>query len=147
MSSLKEKLAEDFKTAMKNKDTVRKTVVQMVRSGVLQIEKDEKIEADDNVVLTVLEKEVKKRNELIAEIADERPEAKAQAELEISILEEYLPEQLSDDEVKKVVEDVIAELGATSMKDMGSVMKDVLSKLKGQADGSTVSKYAKELLS
>ncbi len=147
MSNLKDRLASDFKTAMKNKDSKRKELVQLVRAGVLQRETDERIEASDSDVISIVEKEVKKRRDLISELKDSRPEAVEQAEVEIAILEEYLPEQLSEEEVRNVVSEVIANLNASSMKDMGSVIKETLSRIKGQADGATVSSIVKELLS
>lgn len=147
MSKYTQRLAEDFKTAMKEKNTDWKDLVQMVRAGVLQIEKDKKIEATDEIVFEVVEKEVKKRRDLIKELDGQRPEAIAQAEKEIEILEQYLPEQLSEDEVKEIVQSVIAELNASGMKDMGGVIKETLSRVKGQTDGATISRFAKELLS
>lgn len=147
MSNLKDRLASDFKTSMKNKDSKRKELVQLVRAGVLQRETDERIEASDSDVISIVEKEVKKRRDLISELKDSRPEAVEQAEVEIAILEEYLPEQLSEEEVRNVVSEVIANLNASSMKDMGSVIKETLSRIKGQADGATVSSIVKELLS
>ncbi len=147
MSKYTQRLAEDFKTAMKEKNTDWKDLVQMVRAGVLQIEKDKKIEATDEIVFEVVEKEVKKRRDLIKELDGQRPEAIAQAEKEIEILEQYLPEQLSEDEVKEIVQSVIDELNASGMKDMGGVIKETLSRVKGQTDGATISRFAKELLS
>ncbi len=147
MENLKEQLKADFKSAMKNKDAMRKEVVQLVRAGVLQIEKDEQIEADDAVVISVVQKEVKKRHELIEEAGDERPDIKEKAEKEIAVLEEYLPEQLSEEELTEIVKKKIDELGADSMRDMGPVMKAVLAEVAGQADGGEVSRIVKGFLS
>lgn len=144
--SLKEQLAQDFKTAMKEKDLTRKEIVQLVRAGILQIEKDQQIEADDQVAISVIQKEVKKRRELLTEIGSERPDLSEKAEAEIAILEAYLPEQLDEAQLTAIINEKITELGATSMKDMGKVMKAVLPLVQGQADGSEVSRIIKSIL-
>ncbi len=144
--SLKEQLAQDFKTAMKEKDLTRKEIVQLVRAGILQIEKDQQIEADDQVAISVIQKEVKKRRELLTEIGSERPDLSEKAEAEIAILEAYLPEQLDEAQLTTIINEKITELGATSMKDMGKVMKAVLPLVQGQADGSEVSRIIKSIL-
>ncbi len=146
MSKLTDRLSEDFKAAMKNKDKERKTVIQMVRAAVLQYEKDEQVEATDGDIMKIVEKEIKKRRELITEVAEQRPEAAEEAEFEISILENYLPEQLDEAELREIVKSTVTEIGASNMKDMGLVMKAVLDKVQGQADGSSVSKIVKEIL-
>lgn len=146
MSKLADRLSEDFKAAMKNKDKDKKTVIQMVRAAVLQYEKDEQVEATDGDIMKIVEKEIKKRRELITEVADQRPEAAEEAKFEISILEDYLPEQLDEAELREIIQNTVNELGASSMKDMGQVMKEVLAKVQGQADGSSISKIVKEIL-
>ena len=146
MSKLADRLSEDFKVAMKNKDKDKKTVIQMVRAAVLQYEKDEQIEATDGDIMKIVEKEIKKRRELITEVADQRPEAAEEAKFEISILEDYLPEQLDEAELREIIQNTVNEIGASSMKDMGRVMKEVLAKVQGQADGSSISKIVKEIL-
>lgn len=146
MSKLADRLSEDFKAAMKNKDKGRKTVIQMVRAAVLQYEKDEQVEATDGDIMKIVEKEIKKRRELITEVAEQRLEAAEEAEFEISILENYLPEQLDESALREIVQNTVTEIGASSMKDMGRVMKEVLDKVQGQADGSSVSKIVKEIL-
>ncbi|AVM42080.1 GatB/YqeY domain-containing protein [Fastidiosipila sanguinis] len=146
MSKLADRLSEDFKAAMKNKDKDRKTVIQMVRAAVLQYEKDEQVEATDGDIMKIVEKEIKKRRELITEVADQRPEAAEEAKFEISILEDYLPEQLDEAELREIIQNTVNEIGASSMKDMGRVMKEVLAKVQGQADGSSISTIVKEIL-
>ena len=131
---------------MKNKDKDRKTVIQMVRAAVLQYEKDEQVEATDGDIMKIVEKEIKKRRELITEVADQRPEAAEEAKFEISILEDYLPEQLDEAELREIIQNTVNEIGASSMKDMGRVMKEVLAKVQGQADGSSISTIVKEIL-
>lgn len=146
MSKLADRLSEDFKAAMKNKDKDKKTVIQMVRAAVLQYEKDEQVEATDGDIMKIVEKEIKKRRELITEVADQRPEAAEEAKFEISILEDYLPEQLDEAELREIIQNTVNEIGASSMKDMGRVMKEILTKVQGQADGSSISKIVKEIL-
>ncbi len=146
MSKLTDQLSADFKESMRNKDAKRKDIVQLIRAGVLQIEKDEKIEATDQTVLLVVQREVKKRRELISEISD-RPEAVSQAEAEIAILETYLPTQLTDDELAQIVQDVISTLGASSLRDMGRVMPEVISRTEGRADNGRISQVVRQKLS
>ena len=146
--SLKETLLQDLKVAMKEKDTIRKNTIQLVRAGVLQIEKDNHVELDDEGVLDVVAKELKKRRDSLPEFEKSgRTDLIDNLNKEIEVLLGYLPEQLTEDEIKKIVEETIAETGASSMKDMGKVMGAVSPKVKGRADNRVVSSYVKELLS
>ena len=146
--SLKETLLQDLKVAMKEKDTIRKNTIQLVRAGVLQIEKDNHVELDDEGVLDVVAKELKKRRDSLPEFEKSgRTDLIDNLNKEIEVLLGYLPEQLTEDEIKKIVEETIAETGASSMKDMGKVMGAVSPKVKGRADDRVVSGYVKELLS
>ena len=129
--SLKETLFQDLKTAMKDKDTVRKNTIQLVRAGVLQIEKDNHVELDDDGVLDVIAKELKKRRDSLPEFEKSgRTDLIDNLNKEIEVLLGYLPEQLTEDEIQKIVEETIAETGAATMKDMGKVMGAVSSKVK-----------------
>ena len=146
--SLKETLFQDLKTAMKDKDTVRKNTIQLVRAGVLQIEKDNHVELDDDGVLDVIAKELKKRRDSLPEFEKSgRTDLIDNLNKEIEVLLGYLPEQVTEDEIQKIVEETIAETGAATMKDMGKVMGAVSSKVKGRADNRVVSGYVKKLLS
>ena len=146
--SLKETLFQDLKTAMKDKDTVRKNTIQLVRAGVLQIEKDNHVELEDDGVLDVIAKELKKRRDSLPEFEKSgRTDLIDNLNKEIEVLLGYLPEQLTEDEIQKIVEETIAETGAATMKDMGKVMGAVSSKVKGRADNRVVSGYVKKLLS
>lgn len=146
--SFKETLLQDLKTAMKEKDTVRKNTIQLVRSGILQIEKDNHVELDDDGVLDVIAKELKKRRDSLPEFEKSgRTDLIENLNKEIEILLGYLPKQLTEDEIQKIVEETIAETGASTMKDMGKVMGAVSSKVKGRADNRVVSGYVKKLLS
>ena len=145
---LKEKLMEDLKESMKNKDVIRKNTIQMVRAAILQIEKDKGIEVEDDKILDIISKEVKSKKEVLKDFEKaERQDLIDQTNQEISVLQEYLPKQLSREEVKAEVEKIIAEIGATSMKDMGAIMKEITPLVKGKADMSLVSSKIKERLS
>ena len=145
--SLKERLLQDMKDAMKAKDTVRKNTVQLVRSGVLQIEKDKKIELDDEGVLDVIVKELKKRRDSLPEFEKSgRTDLIENLNKEIEVLLGYLPEQLTEEEIQVIVDETIKEVQAESMKDMGKVMGAVTPKVKGRADNKIVSGYVKKLL-
>ena len=114
---LKEKLMEDLKESMKNKDTVRKNTVQMVRAAILQIEKDKGIEVEDDKIIDIIAKEVKTKKDALKDFEKaERQDLIDLTNREIEILQEYLPKQLSRDEVKAEVQKIITEIGATSMK-------------------------------
>ncbi len=146
--SLKEQLFNDLKLAMKEKDTVKKEVVQIVRAGVLQIEKDNKIEnLDDAGVLSVISKEIKKLNDVLPDFNKAgRQDLIDTANRKIGLLKAYLPEQMSEDEIKAVVNEAIESVGAVSMKDMGKVMGAVSAKTKGRADNKLVSDIVKNAL-
>ncbi len=145
---LKEKLLEDLKVSMKDKNVTRKNVVQMVRAAVLQVEKDKQIEVTDDQIVEIIAKEAKKRKDSISDYEKSgRQDLLDQIKEEISMLEEYLPEQLSIEEVEAKVKEIITELGASSMKEMGMVMKTAKERLGASADGKTINDVAKKLLS
>ncbi len=145
--SLKEQLLADLKEAMKQKDTILKDTVQMVRAGILQIEKDKKIELDDDGVIEVVAKELKKCNDVLPDYEKSgRQDLIDELNKKVEILKSYLPEQLTIDEVKVIVADAVNETGASTMKDMGKVMALVQPKVKGRADGKVVSDVVKQAL-
>lgn len=146
--SLKEQLFNDLKTAMKEKDTVRKEVIQIVRAGILQIEKDEKIDnLDDDSVLTVISKEIKKINDVMPDFEKaQRQDLIDEADKKIELLKAYLPEQLSEAEIEEIVIETIKDVDAKSMRDMGKVMGVVTAKTKGKADNKIVSDVVKRML-
>ncbi len=144
---LKEKLMEDLKESMKNKDVIRKNTIQMVRAAILQIEKDKGIEVEDDKILDIISKEVKSKKDVLKDFEKaERQDLIDQTNQEISVLQEYLPKQLSREEVKAEVEKIIAEIGATSMKDMGAIMKEAKAKMGASAEGKTINEVAKEIM-
>lgn len=145
--SLKEVLQQDLKTAMKEKDSLRKNVIIMTRAGILQIEKDKKIDMDDEGVIEVIAKGAKQRKDAIPEYEKgNRLDIVESLQKEIDILMSYLPQQLSDDEVSRIVSDTIVEVGAQSARDMGKVMSALMPKVKGRADGKLVNIIVKEQL-
>lgn len=144
---LKEKLLEDLKSAMKEKNEVKKNTVQMVRAAVLQIEKDKAIQVDDNQIIDIIAKEVKKRKDAAQDFKKGgRDDLIEQNNEEIGILTEYLPKQLSKEEITEIVKEVISNVGATSIKEMGIVMKGAKDKIGASADGKTINEVVKELL-
>lgn len=145
---LKEKLLEDLKESMKDKNIIRKNVVQMVRAAILQVEKDKQIEVTDQQIIEIIAKETKKRKDSIPDYEKSgRQDLLNQINEEITILEEYLPEQLSSEEVEEKVKQIISELGVTSIKDMGIVMKTAKERLGASTDGKTINEIAKKVLS
>ncbi len=146
--TIKERLAEDLKSAMKNKDLVRKNVVQFVRAGVLQIEKDNKVTLDDNGVLEVIAKQLKQRKDSLPDYEKSgRDDLIAELKAEMDVLMEYLPKQLSKEELEVIVKEIIVKLGASSVKDMGKVMAEAKAQTVGRADGRMINEIAKGLLS
>lgn len=144
---LKEKLLDDLKNCMKEKNVVRKNVIQMVRAAILQVEKDKQVTLDDNQIIDIIAKESKKRKDSLADYEKSgREDLINEIKEEIDILAEYLPKQLSIEEVEAIVKDVIAEVGATSMKDMGKVMKVAKEKIGASSDGKTINEVVKKLL-
>ena len=145
--SLKEQLFADLKTAMKEKDTLKKDTVQLIRSGILQYEKDNKVELDDEGVLDIISKQLKSRRDSLPDFMKSgREDLIEKLNKEIEILLSYLPEQLSEEEIAKIVEEAIAETGAASVKEMGKVMGIVNPKVKGRADMKVVGALVKKLL-
>lgn len=145
---LKEKLLEDLKNCMKDKNVVRKNVVQMVRAAILQVEKDKQITLDDNQIIDIIAKESKKRKDSLVDYEKSgREDLINEIKEEISVLAEYLPKQLSAEEVEKIVAEVIKEENATSMKNMGKVMKAAKEKIGAASDGKTINEAVKKLLS
>ncbi len=144
---LKEKLLNDLKECMKDKNIIRKNTVQMIRAAILQVEKDKAIELNDEQIIEIIAKEAKKRKDAEADFEKSgREDLINQNKEELAILTEYLPKQLTVQEVEEKVKEVIAETGATSIKDMGIVMKTAKEKIGTAADGKTISEVVKRLL-
>ena len=146
--SLKEQLPQDLKQAMKDKDTIRKNVVQLIRSGVLQIEKDNKVTLDDEGVLDVIAKQLKQRRDSLPDYEKSgREDLICELKTEMDILMGYLPRQLTREEIEEIVKAAVAETGASTVKDMGKIMACVMPKTKGRADGKVINEIARAYLS
>ena len=145
--SLKDKLMEEFKSSMRNKDTIRKNTVTMVRAAIKQREVDERIELGDEEVLEIISKQLKEKKMAIEEFRrGNRQDLVDLTEAEMSILLEYLPKQLSEEEVEQIVRETIDEIGATSLKEIGIIMKTVMPKVKGRADGNMINQAVRKIL-
>ena len=144
---LKEQLMEDFKNAMKEKQELKKNTIMMVRSAILQVEKDTQKELSENEIIEIISKELKKRRESVADIEKSgRADLLANINEEIEIIKAYLPEELSTEEIERIIVETIAEVGATTMKDMGKVMQAVKAKVAGRADNRVVNEIVKAKL-
>ncbi len=145
---LKEKLLEDLKKSMKEKNIIRKNVIQMVRAAILQVEKDKQIEVTDEQGIEIIAKEAKKRRDAISDYEKSgRQDLINQIKEEIAILEEYLPKQLTAEEIEEKLKEIIEKIGASTMKDIGMVMKTAKESLGATADGRIINEVAKKLLS
>ena len=148
MSDLQNSIAEDTKTAMKARDKERVAVLRMVNAEMNRIEVDERRELSDADVLGVLNKMLKQRQDSLQQFeAANRDDLAAQESYEISVIQDYLPAQMSDAELDALVAKVIADTGATGMQDMGKVMGAVKSVAQGQADMGRASAVVKSKLS
>ena len=146
--SLKDQITQDMKSAMKAGEKDRLKVVRLMLAAIKQVEVDKRIELDDAAVLNVLDKMVKQRRDSVEQFEKGGREDLAAIERdEIAVLKNYLPEQLSADELAALVDEVIAATGAASMKDMGKVMGQIKAKAAGRADMGAVSAAVKERLS
>ena len=147
--TLKDRLVEDMKIAMKAKEEgkVRLSVIRMVRAAIRNSEIDGKIEFTDAQVIEVLARELKQRRDELEEFKKaDRPETVQALEKEISILMEYLPQQLSEGEIRQLIQETVAAVGAQGPKDLGKVMGVLSPKTKGRADGKLVNLLVRELL-
>jgi len=147
--SLKERLVEDMKAAMKAKEEgkVRLSVIRMARAAIKNAEIDKKTEFSDAQVIEVLAREVKMRRDAMEEFSKaKRPDKVQELEEEVAILLEYLPQQLTEAEIRELAKEIIAETGAAGAKDLGKVMGMITPKTKGRADGKLVNQIVRELL-
>ena len=146
---LKQKITEAMKDAMRSKAKDRLNAIRLITAAIKQKEVDEKIESlDDNTVLAILDKMLKQRKESIKQFEAAKRDDLIQKEVfEIDVIQDFLPQQLSADEISTQVKSTIAKLGAASIKDMGKVMRELKPMLQGKADMSEVSNLVKTLLS
>ncbi len=144
--SIQDQLLEAMKVAMKAKDSLRLTTIRMARTALKNAEIEARQELDEAAEIKILSTLVKQRREAAEAYRETRPELAEKEELEVVILQEFLPAQLSETEIEVLVTKAIAESGADSMKDMGAVMKLVTPQTTGRADGKLVSNLVRKLL-
>lgn len=147
MSALKEKLTQAMKDAMRAKDQARLGVIRMALAALKQVEVDERIELDDARVLAILDKQIKQRQDAAKQYADAGRQELADIELaEIVVLRDFMPAQLSDEEIAQLIDEAVTATGASGMQDMGKVMGLLKPKLQGRADMGAVSAKIKARL-
>ena len=149
--SLNDQLAEDLKQAMKARDAVRLRTIRSLRAAIKEKEIAERhggeAHLSEEEYLAVVQKQAKQRRDAIEQFEQAGREDLASAERdELAVIETYLPQQLGDDEIRKVVEEIVAATGASSMRDMGKVMGAAMQQLRGRADGRRINEIARELL-
>ena len=145
--TLKERLMEDMKVSMRNKETLKKSVITMIRASVKQKEVDDRVDLNDDEVIELIAKQLKQRKDALVEFEKaERDDLIAQTKAEIEILASYLPQQLTDEELEAVVRDAVAEVNAQSVKDMGKIMGKVMAVAKGRVDGKRINEMVKKVL-
>lgn len=145
--SLKQKLQEDLKSSMKNKDAIKKSVITLIRSSIKQYEVDNRVELGDDEIVDLIAKQLKQTRDSREEFINAgRDDLVSKAEAEIEVLKEYLPQQLSEEELNEIVISTISEVGATSMKDMKKIMTSIMPKVKGRADGKLINELVKKNL-
>jgi uncharacterized protein YqeY len=146
--TLKERIKNDIKEAMRAKDTLKRDTLRNIQAAIKQIEVDERRELDDAQVEAILSKYLKQREDAKKQFADAgRDDLVAKEETEIAIIQSYLPEPLSDEELETILKEIIAQTGAQSMKDMGKVMGAAKAKVGSRADGGRINQIVKQLLS
>lgn len=132
---------------MKEKNAITKNTIQMIRAAILQTEKDKQIELDDNAILEIVSKQVKQKNDALEQFEKaNRQDLVEQTKLEINVLKEYLPKQLSREEVEQIVVDLSRTLGISDMKGMGTLIKSAKAKIGAGSDGKTISEVVKKVL-
>ena len=145
--TLKDRLMDDMKVSMRNKETLRKSVITMVRASVKQKEVDDRVDLTDDDVIELIAKQLKQRKDALVEFEKaEREDLITQTKAEIEILASYLPQQLTDEELEAVVRDAITEVNAQSIKDMGKIMGKVTAVAKGKVDGKRINEMVKRIL-
>jgi len=144
---IKERIQDDLKTAMKTGDTRRREILRLLMSVFKQAEVDRRVTLSDEDLVDLLGSEAKKRRESIEEMTRAgRTELAAQEQYELEVIESYRPEQLGRDEIERIVDEVIAETGASGPRDVGRVMAAVMPRVRGQADGKLVSEVVRQRL-
>lgn len=146
--ALKETLMNDMKEAMRNKEQIRKNVITMIRSDIKQMEVDKRVEASDEDVIEIISRQLKQRKDAKEEFKKgNRQDLVDQCEGEIEVLLNYLPTQMSEEEIREIVLTAIEKTGATSAQDMGKLMALVMPLVKGKADGKMVNQIVRQCIS
>ncbi|MCL6549336.1 MAG: GatB/YqeY domain-containing protein [Alicyclobacillus sp.] len=144
---LSQRLSDDMKQAMKDKDKLRLSVIRMVRAAVRNREIEIGAELSDEEVLAVIEKELKQRRDSLQAFESAgRTDLAAEAKAEIAVLTEYLPEQLTEDQIRQLAQEIIAQVGAVGKSDIGKVMSQLMPKIRGKADGRLAQQVVQSLL-
>ncbi|MBI5407917.1 MAG: GatB/YqeY domain-containing protein [Nitrospirae bacterium] len=144
---LSEKIADDYKNALKSGDKNKVSILRMIKAAVKNKEIEKGASLNDDEINAILRSFVKKAHEAIEQFSKAgRTELEEKEKAELAVVQGYLPKQLGDDEIKAMIKDAVAETGAAGTKDMGKVMKAVMAKAKGQADGKLVNALVKEML-
>jgi uncharacterized protein YqeY len=146
---LEEKILNDYKEALKSRDTLKSSALSFLRADMINAATaKKKNKLDDNEVISVIKKQIKQHLDSIEQFKKgSRPDMAEKEAKELEILKTYLPPELSEDQIKKIIEEAVITTGAASIKDMGRVMKEVTTKIAGQADGKLISDMVKERLS
>jgi uncharacterized protein len=145
--SLKQQLKDDLKTAMREKNIVKRDSIRAINTMIKQIEVDERKELSDEDILKLIQKGIKQREEAVSQYKDaKRDDLVEKEQSQIDVFQEYMPKQLSDEELESAMKEVIEQVGATSVKDMGKVMGQATKKLAGVADGKRINEMTKKLL-
>jgi hypothetical protein len=143
----KTRIQDDLKAAMKSGDVPRREALRLLMAAFKQVEVDKRIELSENDAIDILMSEAKKRREAIEEMENAgRADLAAQERYELGVTEKYLPKQLTREEIEKIARELIQEVGATTPKDSGSVMKVLMPRVKGEADGKLVNAVVQDLL-
>jgi len=147
LNTLKGQIQEDVKSAMRARDQKRLTALRLITAAIKQVEIDQRIDMDDQAVLAVLDKMVKQRRDSFEQYQNAgRDDLAAQEKFELELIAVYLPEALSDDELAALIKQVVADTGASSIRDMGTVMNKLREQVQGRADMKAVSSAVKEQL-
>lgn len=145
MAEYKDAMMVALKEAMKNKDTERRNTIRQLQAAIKQVEVDEQKELNTDEELDILIKEAKKRRETIEELTNAERDTEGE-EAELQVIESFLPKQMTEEEIKMLVDQVIAEVGASDIKDMGKVMGKLSAQTKGKADGKLISTLVRNAL-
>lgn len=144
---VKDKLTSDMKEALKSQDKIRLQTIRMVLASIKNAEIDKQRTLNEEEIVNVIQREIKMRKEALEQFArGGREDLVQQTEAEIKVLEGYLPQQLSDEELTSLIRETMDEVGAKSSKDMGKVMAALMPKIRGKADGRKANEIAKQLL-